>query len=69
VWVDEASQVGCAIYHGGAGVLECVDHVRVLAGRCEVREPVHDPWRFGQAAQELEREVCSSSRSRTPTRA
>jgi phage terminase large subunit-like protein len=37
-------------------VLEAVDHVRALAGRFTVRELVYDPWRFGQAAQELERE-------------
>jgi phage terminase large subunit-like protein len=36
--------------------LECVDHVRALARRFNVRELVYDPWRFGQAAQELERE-------------
>ena len=36
--------------------LEAVDHVRALAGRVNVRELVYDPWRFGQAAQELERE-------------
>ena len=45
-----------AIYHGDGGVLEAVDHVRALAGRFNVRELVYDPWRFGQAAQELERE-------------
>ncbi len=45
-----------AIYHGDSGVLEAVDHVRALAGRYNVRELVYDPWRFGQAAQELERE-------------
>ena len=48
--------VGAAIYHGDSGVLEAVDHVRALAGRYNVRELVYDPWRFGQAAQELERE-------------
>jgi phage terminase large subunit-like protein len=37
-------------------VLEAVDHVRALAGRYNVRELVYDRWRFGQAAQELERE-------------
>jgi hypothetical protein len=37
-------------------VLEAVDHVRSLAGIYNVRELVYDPWRFGQAAQELERE-------------
>jgi hypothetical protein len=33
-----------------------VDHVRALAGRYNVRELVFDPWRFAQAALELERE-------------
>jgi phage terminase large subunit-like protein len=56
VWTNAALQVGCAIYHGDAGVLEAVDHVRALAGQFNVRELVYDPWRFGQAAQELERE-------------
>jgi phage terminase large subunit-like protein len=56
VWVNERLHVGCAIYHGDSGVLEAVDHVRALAGRFNVRELVYDPWRFGQAAQELERE-------------
>ena len=56
VWVSERLDVGAAIYHGDAGVLEAVDHVRALAGRYNVRELVYDPWRFGQAAQELERE-------------
>ncbi len=56
MWVNETLHVGCAIYHGDSGVLECVDHVRALAGRFNVRELVYDPWRFGQAAQELERE-------------
>jgi phage terminase large subunit-like protein len=37
-------------------VLEAVDHVRALAGSYNVCELVYDPWRFGQAAQELERE-------------
>jgi phage terminase large subunit-like protein len=56
VWVNAALQVGCGIYHGDSGVLEAVDHVRSLAGQYNVRELVYDPWRFGQAAQELERE-------------
>jgi len=37
-------------------VLECAEQVRDLAGRYRLREVVFDPWRFGQAAQELERE-------------
>lgn len=56
VWVNEQLQVGCAIFHGDAGVLECVETVRDLAEQYRVREVVFDPWRFGQAAQELERE-------------
>ena len=55
-WVNATIHVGCRIYHGDAGVLEAVDHVRALAGTYNVRELVYDPWRFGQAAQELERE-------------
>ena len=31
VWINERLQVGCAIYHGDEGVLECVDKVRELA--------------------------------------
>jgi phage terminase large subunit-like protein len=56
VWVNEQLQVGCAIYHGDQGVLDCADHVRELAATYSVRELVFDPWRFGQSAQELERE-------------
>jgi phage terminase large subunit-like protein len=56
VWVTEDLRVGCAIFHGEAGVLEALDQVRDLAARYQVRELVFDPWRFGQAAQELERE-------------
>jgi phage terminase large subunit-like protein len=56
VWVNAELHVGCAIYHGDVGVLEAVEQVRALAGRFNVREVVYDPWRFGQAAQELERE-------------
>ncbi|MEJ7825513.1 MAG: terminase TerL endonuclease subunit [Solirubrobacteraceae bacterium] len=56
VWVNADLHVGCAIYHGDAGVLECVEQVRDLAGRYSVREVIYDPWRFGQAAQGLARE-------------
>ena len=37
-------------------MLDCVDKVRELAAVYELREVMFDPWRFGQAAQELERE-------------
>ncbi len=56
VWINAYLHVGCAVYHGDQGVLDCVDHVRELAGKYRVRELCFDPWRFGQAAQELERE-------------
>jgi phage terminase large subunit-like protein len=54
VWINAAYQVGCEIFHGDAGVLGCVDLVRELAARYDLREVMYDPWRFGQAAQELE---------------
>lgn len=56
VYVNAGLHAGAAIYHGDSGVLEAVDHVRALAATYNVRELVYDPWRFGQAAQELERE-------------
>ncbi|HEV8053846.1 MAG TPA: terminase large subunit, partial [Candidatus Limnocylindrales bacterium] len=56
VWVNQQLHVGVGIYTGESGVLEVVDHVRALAAEFEVREVAFDPWRFGQAAQELERE-------------
>jgi phage terminase large subunit-like protein len=56
VWQNEALQVGCAIYHGEGGVVDCLDCVRELAGEYQAVEVIYDPWRFGQAAQELERE-------------
>jgi phage terminase large subunit-like protein len=56
VWINEHLHVGCAIYHGDRGVLECVDEARRLAGEFNIRELVFDPWRFGQGAQELEAE-------------
>ena len=55
-WVNAGLHVGVGIYHGDGGVLDCVELVRDLAQQYAVREVVFDPWRFGQAAQELERE-------------
>ena len=56
VHVNAAQHVGASIYHGDGGVLEAIARVRELAAAYNVREVVFDPWRFGQAAQELERE-------------
>ena len=55
-WVNDRLQVGVEIFHGEGGVLDCFDLVRELGTRFEIAELVYDPWRFGQAAQELERE-------------
>lgn len=65
--MNAALHVGCAIYHGDGRVLECVETVRDLARHYRLREVVFDPWRFGQAAQELTRErvTCWSFRRRT----
>jgi phage terminase large subunit-like protein len=56
VYVNANLHVGVEIYHGDQGVLDCVDKIRELASLYNVRVVVFDPWRFGQAAQELERE-------------
>ena len=53
VWMNEQLHVGCGIYHGERGVLDCIDHLHELAARYQLVELVYDPWRFGQAAQEL----------------
>ena len=55
-WINERLQVGVEIFHGETGVLECLDAVRELGRRYTVVEVVFDPWRFGQAAQELAQE-------------
>lgn len=56
VYINTALHVGCAIYSGERGVLDCIERVRELAGLFAVQEIVYDPWRFGQAALELEAE-------------
>ncbi|MDP9377270.1 MAG: terminase large subunit [Actinomycetota bacterium] len=43
-------------FQGDEGVLECVATIRDLAREHPIREVVYDPWRFGQAAIELERQ-------------
>lgn len=56
VWVTEDLRVGAEVYHGDEAVLDCLAKVRELAGTYTVAEVAYDPWRFGQAAIELERE-------------
>ncbi len=55
-WVNEQLQADVAIYHGAGAILEVIEHVRALARAYTIREVAYDPWRFGQAALELERE-------------
>jgi phage terminase large subunit-like protein len=57
VWLNERLHVGCAIFEGESGVLECVELMHELAAKYTVSEVVYDPWRFGQAAQELKDRV------------
>ena len=55
-WATDDLRVGAEIYHGDAAVRDCLATVRELAGTYTVREIAFDPWRFQQAAIELERE-------------
>jgi phage terminase large subunit-like protein len=54
--VNGRLHVAASIFHGDQGVLDCVDKVRELASEFNIREVAFDPWRFGQGAQDLERE-------------
>jgi phage terminase large subunit-like protein len=56
VWINADLQVDCAIFHGDEGVLECIERIKELAEEYRIRELAFDPWRFSQAALELERE-------------
>lgn len=56
VWVTEDLRVGCEVYEGDEAVLTVAQRVRELAELYEIRELVHDPWRFQQAALEMEAE-------------
>ena len=69
VWINETLNVGCAVFYGERGVLDCIDLVRELPATYRVAELVFDPWRFGQAAQELEREGLVVVAFRRPTSA
>lgn len=56
VWVTPDLRVGCAIYQGDDAVLRVTDRLRALANTLTIREIAYDPWRFQQAALELEQE-------------
>jgi hypothetical protein len=61
VWVNADLHVGVGIYTAKAAMLEVVDHVaRHSPPNTRSARSAFDPWRFGQARQELEREglVC-----------
>jgi phage terminase large subunit-like protein len=55
-WINERLHAGCAIFEGDEGVLEAAEEVRELATKFAVVEVVFDPFRFTQAALELEHE-------------
>lgn len=54
VWINGDLHVGCSIYTGEEGVLRALEQVRDLAAQYRVEEVIADPWRWGQAALELE---------------
>jgi phage terminase large subunit-like protein len=53
-WLNESLNVGVGIFEGDHGVIDCLDLIRELAGKHNVRTVAYDPWRFGQGAQELQ---------------
>jgi phage terminase large subunit-like protein len=53
VWINEWLHVGCEIFHGDEGVLEAKNVIEELASKYQLVELAFDPWRFGQASQEL----------------
>ncbi|MGI8462579.1 MAG: terminase large subunit domain-containing protein [Solirubrobacterales bacterium] len=59
VWVTEDLRVGCEVFQGDSAVLEVRDRVRELAEVYMIAELAFDPWRFQQAALELQAEGMS----------
>ncbi|MBA3735177.1 MAG: hypothetical protein H0W90_08270 [Actinobacteria bacterium] len=53
VWINANLHVGVEVFHGDEGVLEAKTLVEEIASKYQLVELVFDPWRFGQAAQEL----------------
>ena len=51
--VNDRLQVGVEVFHGEGGVLDCLDLIRQLGRSYQGGGGEFDPWRFGQAAQEL----------------
>jgi len=56
VWLTADLRVGCEVFEGTEAVLAVQERVRRLAGEQDVRACAYDPWRFQQAALELEQE-------------
>ncbi len=54
--VTEDLRAQAEAFQGDRAVLEVVDRVRALAAICDVAELAFDPWRFQQAARELEQD-------------
>jgi phage terminase large subunit-like protein len=55
-WLNNDLQAGVAVYYGESGVLDVMDHILELRDKYRILEVVYDPWRFGQAAQELKQQ-------------
>jgi phage terminase large subunit-like protein len=53
VWINEQLHVGVEIFHGDEGVFQAKQLAEELAAKYRIVELIYDPWRFGQAAQEL----------------
>jgi len=68
VWVNAGLHVGCAIYHGDGGVLECVEQVRKIAGQYRVREAVFDSMRHAIAFGVAQCALAPLEASRRPGR-
>jgi len=54
--VTEDLRIGVEVFQGDEAVLEVAERVRELAERFEIAELSFDPWRFQQAALELQAE-------------
>ena len=68
-WLNEARNVGVAIFHGEAGILEAAEAIRELAETYSIAEITYDPMRAVQLGQELaERGITASSYPQTDPR-
>jgi hypothetical protein len=68
-WLNEDRQVGVAIFHGEAGILEAVEAVHLLAETYRIAEITYDPMRAVQLGAELaERGITASAYPQSDSR-